>query len=89
MPDYIDRQLEEEVKSGRLSSERANIIMRLCLALPPQQRAQVASILESQPALFPIFIDNLEKKMLAVASDDMDAWRAVVEDEVRQIDNIS
>lgn len=86
MIDFFTRLIEEQLAGGFITKEQANFLTTFFDVVPPEQKVMLEQVLVSDPRLVALLIDNIGKKMKAVRSEDIDAWREVVADEVRQLD---
>ncbi len=80
--------MADQLASGAVTKEQAEGLAEFFGVIPAQERLQLETALTADPRLIPFVLDNIGKKIRAVESGDMDVWKWVVADELKQLDEL-
>jgi hypothetical protein len=86
MSDYFEQLIAGNVESGTITAEQADMLREFLQVITPEQQSELQAGITAEPRLFSFLVDNIEKKIRAINSGDMEVWNWVVEDELRQLD---
>lgn len=86
MSDYFEQLIAGNAESGTITAEQADMLREFLQVITPEQQSELQAGITAEPRLFSFLVDNIEKKIRAINSGDMEVWNWVVEDELRQLD---
>jgi hypothetical protein len=85
---FFQTIIKQQLEAGALTDQQAEVIGTVIGAMPEADRNQLQAIVEAQPSSVMVFFNNILEKAEARATDTIDAWKKVVDDESKAAQNL-
>ncbi len=85
---YFQKLIAQQQASGAITSVQADTLTKIFSVMPEPQRTELEEMLTAEPKLIPLMIDNIGQKIQAINEGTVDAWKKVVADEIKKLDEL-
>jgi hypothetical protein len=89
MQAYFQNIISEKQKAGLITAQEALVLSTVFQTMSYEQLGQIRDLIEQEPSVAELLLDNVLRKFEALGVDDLDSWKRVIAYELEKLDAVS